>query len=165
MKIKFKKTNNCIQLIIPIGSTLEELREWNQILHKILIYAFCDQPVHLLTLSPQKYSLGYELEKPEKIKINKKEYLINYCHNFSMNLIQQIIESEEFERGLIKIMSITPDKIYTALNLIQVNYDELEKFKYELIELEGDGKIFCWVNPHLPINDIEKKLKEIAIQS
>jgi hypothetical protein len=163
MRAKFKIMHNYIQLTIPIGSTLEELIEWNQILYKILIYAFYDKPVFILTLSPQKYSLGYELYLPEKIKIEKKEFLINYCHNLSTSLIQQIIESEEFERGLMKILIISNDQLEDVIKSIPSNYDDLDKFKYELIELENDGQMLCWINPHLPTQDIERKLKEIGI--
>lgn len=155
--------HNCIQLTVPIDSSLEELIEWNQILSKILIYAFSDRPAYILTLSPQKYSLGYELEVTNKIKIEKKEFLINYCNILSYSLIQKIIESEEFERGLIKIIPISHDQLEDVIKSIPVNYNELDKFDYELIEMENDGKMFCWLNPHLPMNDIDRKLQEIGV--
>jgi hypothetical protein len=128
----------------------------------VLRYASDRKALYLFTLSPQKYSLGYEFGSFEESRIGKDKVLINHFEKLTDHLLSEIINAEEFARGLLKIVLSDRQKTFADLDFVQGNYANV---KEELITLEDDGSSFYWYNPHLPKDQIEQKLNELRLSS
>jgi hypothetical protein len=158
MKIEIKKEANYIIASIPKQSGLDDINKWTEILQEVLKYSLDGLRVYLFTLAPQKYSLGYELGSYKESKVEKEKVLINYFEHCTDNQIYEIANSEEFSRGLLKIVLSGTQKSFDNLSFVDGDYSNL---KDELITCEDDGYNFYWFNPHLSKDDIEQKLKTI----
>lgn len=144
---------------IPMQSSLDHLNKWTEILQEILKYSRDGLSVYLLTLSPQKYSLGYELGSFKESRFKEDKVLINYFEQFNDALISQVAGSEEFSRGLLKIILCREQKSFDDLSFIAGDYENLTD---ELITCEDDGYSFYWYNSHLSKDEIEKKINAIT---
>jgi hypothetical protein len=153
-----KAYDNYVVVGVPLQSTLSELSKWKTMLHEILRYALVHAKFCMYTLTPQKYSLGYELGKFNEMKSGKERILVNYIEGATEKLIYEITNSEEFERGILKIMINNEQKIINELSFVGTDYNDV---KDELIFCEDDGATFYWYNPHLPKDVIQVELEKI----
>jgi hypothetical protein len=170
MKIELNKEGSKYIELYLCHYDIEELKEWGNLLFQTLLFAFYKKPVHLITLSPQKYSLGFEISNQIQIKAGKDTLLVNFIESCSENLLNEIAESEEFKRGLLRFVTIEPDRLQYIARDVSFKFldaDTIAKvnFDFELITCEGDGKILYWFNPPFPIHIIETKFKEISNNS
>jgi hypothetical protein len=165
MKVKIKTLGkNYIELSVPIGTPLDE---FDKVIYKVLLLALLEKPVYLITLTPQKYSLGYDYNEPIKIKTSKHTLLVNFIDSCSADLLKEIVESEEFERGLLRLVTVDQNRLNDIIGEVFfefINDNDISKVNigFELITCEADGKMLCWFNPHIPIHILEAKLKEIS---
>lgn len=158
MKIEIKSKDDYIMLSLSKASNTDDLGKWTEILQDVLKYSFEGSMIYLFTLSPQKYSLGYELGSYKEFKIGDEKVLINYLEQCTEDQIAEVANSEEFSRGLLKIGLSNERKLFNNLNFINGDYSVL---KDELITCESDGYSFYWYNPHLLREKIEQKLNAI----
>lgn len=139
MKPIIETQNNKLQIRIPISSSIEDLKDWKSLLDKALLI-FLNRKANLITIQPQKYSIGYEIINHDKSFYKKKEYLINRGILLTKDVLQLISESEDFERGLLLIV-LTGNPIAVIENI-----NQLDQSDEELIVLDDDGKSFNWYN-------------------
>jgi hypothetical protein len=158
MNITVTTDSNYIMGSIPMQSNPNELSKWRDFLDEFLKYSLQGKKVYLVTVSPQRYSLGYELGTFQEYKIGKEKVLINFFDNATDNLISLIVGSEEFTRGLLKLVLSNDEK---SLNDLAI--DDYSNLKDELITIEDDGTSFYWYNPHLPNDQIEERIKQIEL--
>jgi hypothetical protein len=157
MSITTTTGNNYLMANIPLKSTLDELDKWMEFTQKVLQYSLQDRSVYLFTLSPQEYSFGYQLASFEESKFHKEKILVNFLEKMSNVLIAELIKSEEFTRGLLKIVVSNKRQSFDDLRFVKGDYTNLSE---ELVTLEDDGTELYWFNPHLPINQAQQKLNE-----
>jgi hypothetical protein len=163
MNIKFNYSEKKVSLSFPINSSLIELNQWNEILYKVLTFAFLDRDIYLITLEPQEYSLGYEFQKLREYHLGKDRFLVNQIDKCLNSQLKEIVISEEFERGLLRIVSISEEKIENVTSNLfsQSIIEEYPKDEVEIMFLEGDGKIIYWFNPSYEMNDVVEKINTI----
>lgn len=162
MNVTIRSSSNYVTCSIPLRSSLPELNKWMDFVQEVLRYASDGKVVYLFTLSPQKYSLGYELGSFEESRVGKEKVLINHFEKLTDPLLLEIINSEEFNRGLLKVILSDGQRTFNDLDFVQGNYANV---KDELITLEDDGSSFYWYNPHLPKDQIEQRLNELKLAS
>lgn len=148
MKVSKNIQDNKFQISMDEENSIENLRDWDIRVMKILSLAK-DKKVSLITISPQSYSLGEELGNYQKIKRNKREYLINWNLLFSEDSLCQIAESEEFKRGLLFIvLSENITDIFETIDAIDsVGSLNFSNSVVEIIVLEDDGVTLTWNYP------------------
>lgn len=129
-----------IEISIPISSPMEDLKNW-KMLTKSSLYIFLNRKVDIITIDPQKYSVGQEIGNCEKYSFGSSKYLINKGIVLSRDLVELLTDSEDFERGLLLIILSGSPK------LVIEHLTQLDGLGAELIVLEDDGKSFHWYNP------------------
>jgi hypothetical protein len=160
MKVAITTRSNYIMWSIPLQSAPDDLNKWREFLCEVLKFSLEGMKFYLFTLSPQKYSLGYELKPFEEFKVGKEKVLINYFERSIDKIISEIVNSEEFERGLLKIIPIDKQRLFDDLIFAASDYATI---KDELITCEDDGTSFYWYNPHMPADQIQEKLKKTLL--
>lgn len=158
MTVTIISNDNYVMCSIPLKSTLPQLNNWIDFVKQVLRYAVDKKQIYLFTLSPQKYSLGYEFGSFEQSSLGHEKILINHFQHPTDDLLSDVANSEEFNRGLLKIVLSDKKKVFNNLAFIQGDYTNV---KEELITLEDDGLSFYWYNPHLPNDQIKEKLQEL----
>lgn len=129
-----------IEISIPISSPIENVKKWKVLIDNLL-FVFLNRKVDIITIEPQKHSIGYEIANGERYSSGKNKYLINRGIILTTDLLKLITESEDFERGLLLIiLSGNPMSIIEHLF-------KLDESSEELIILDDDGKSFNWYNP------------------
>jgi hypothetical protein len=170
MKIELNKVDDKYIELYLSDYEIVDLKEWDNLLFQTLLFVYYKKPVHLITLSPQKYSLGFEFSNQIQIKVGKDILLANFIESCTEELLKEIVESEEFKRGLLRLVTIDPDRLQHIAKDLTFKYLDAEifakgNFDYELIICEGDGKMLCWFNPSCPVQILENKFKEISHNS
>ena len=165
--ITIKQNPDFLEASIVPHSSLQLMSEFNQYIFKVLqLHVFDSKNVLLLvTLSPQNYSLGYEIGNPVIIEHSKTKYLINSMDSSDRGLIEKVAFSEEFERGLLRILinhSEKPSFDFLHNTLFQkipcAQDAQTTVFEYSIISRENDGYTFYWCNQPKNI-DFEALLK------
>jgi len=158
MNITLQINDSCVTASVPFQSLPGDLNRWMDFILEVLRFSSEKKRIYLFTLSPQNYSLGYELGSFEESKVHKEKVLINYFEKATDNLLLEIVNSEEFARGLIKVILTDEKKIFDDLNFVTSDYSHL---KDELITMEDDGASFYWYNPSLSQDQIKDKLGKL----
>lgn len=159
MRVEIQSAANYVMGSIPKQSSLNELNKWTEILQEILKYSLDGSKVYMFTLLPQKYSLGYELGSPTEIRTERGKILVNYFEQCTDDQIAKVVNSEEFSRGLLKIVLTDTRKEFDDFTFATGDYSGL---KHELVTCEDDGYSFYWYNPRLQKVQIEMKLNSIV---
>jgi len=139
---------NKFQISIDRKHSIEDLKDWNVKVMKVLLLAK-EKKASLITITPQSYSIGKEFGNYQKIKRNKSEYLLNWNLSFSENSLRLIIESEEFNRGLLFIvLSENIADVFETIDAINpVGTIDLSQLTVEIIVFEDDGETLTWNYP------------------
>lgn len=153
MKTIKDNEGNKFQISLDTKYSMEDLKEWDVLIMNVLLLVK-DQKISLITTSPQSYSIGEELGNYQKIKRGKREYLLNWDITLSEDIIHLIIESEEFKRGLLFLISSENMKdIFETIDAIDsVGSIDFSKLEVETVLLEDDGKTLTW---NYPIKEIQ----------
>lgn len=158
MKIEVSSGINYIAAGIPKESGLDDLNKWTDIIRRFLSYSLDGLGAYLFTLAPQEYSLAYDIGSYQELKVGREKVLINYIDHCTDDQIEKIANSEDFSRGLLKIVPSPTQKSFVDLDFVNGNYSDV---KEELITCEDDGYRFYWFNPHVLIHDADRNLKNI----
>lgn len=168
MKIELKKIGDKYIELYLSSYEIPDLKGWDNLIFQTLLLAYYNKPVCLITLSPQKYSLGFAINNPIQMKVGKDTLLINFLESCSENILKEISESEEFKRGLLRLVTIDSGKLPNIVKDVSFKFLDIDnidklKFDFELVTCEGDGKILCWFNPSIPLQILKVKLQNASI--
>ena len=99
----------------------------------VLSASFLHKNICMITIQPQKHSLGYELEDYYDITIEKTRFLINQIFDCNEDLLIEVSRSEEFRRGLL-VVCINESKL-------QINefVKQLHKYQSDIERLSIEG--------------------------
>jgi hypothetical protein len=134
---------------------------------QFLSFAFLHRSACLITVSPQRWSLGRELNADPEIVIDHKPYLLTFTDSCSAELLADIAESEDFERGLLWLIALDKNHRAEIIELIRtvVVSDSLlsaPQISQELMRSEGDGSAIHWLNPYQSLHDIASAAAKLA---
>jgi len=140
MKPTFNIQSKKIEVSIPISTPIKDLKNW-KMLTKSSLFICLNRKVDIITIEPQKYSIGHEIGNCEKYSFGKSKYLINRGIVLSHELVELITDSEDFERGLLLII------LSGSPTLVIEHLTQIDKSSVELIILDDDGRSLIWYNP------------------
>lgn len=154
MKTSNKIQDNKFQISIGSNHSVEDLKDWNVTVMKVLLLAKGTKAT-LITITPQSYSICEGLGNFQKIKRNKGEYLLNWNVLLSEENLSLIAESEEFRRGLLFIvLSASITDIFDTIDVINsVGVIDLSQLTVGIIVLEDDGETLTWNYPNKKIQE------------
>ncbi|GAA0563623.1 hypothetical protein [Chitinophaga japonensis] len=165
IKIRHIKNNNLSWEKI-IQSDKGDYLLAERIFHTILRHFFLHKKTTLLTIQPQKYSLGYELAQYKEFKVNKKNILINEVSDCGDELLKDIAQSEEFKRTLL-IMIYNVSEVGTTLisdimSLVSSpSYSSSSLHSTMFAYCEDDGDSLYLYNSSLTLNGLETLISEL----
>lgn len=160
MKIHIKEsdTNKSVWLSVHV-SNRDDIVLKEQFYKAVLFSRLNGSKVSLVTITPQSYSLGYEILPNKLRKIRNASFLINSIPDFNFDLANKIVLSEEFERSLLIIVK-KEDSLSDAelCKVIKIIKNESIVIKEEIIFCEDDGDSLCIYNSNITLSE----LKQIA---
>lgn len=141
MKIEVIIKEHGLRLSLDDLHSIEDSTKWGLLIYNILAL-FQNKEVSLVTISPQKYSIGLELDNHQRLKRNNREYLMNWNVILTDEILRLIAESEEFERGLLfLILSDSLKSVFDTIDAIDsVGSIYFDNLKVQTVILEDDGK-------------------------
>ncbi len=153
-------------LPIPLES-MDAYWAWQKIVTKFLFYAFLNRPACLITVAPQKWSLGRELTTEAEIIIDSEPYLLAFRDSCSADLLTDVAQSEDFQRGLLWLVSLSKENKAEIVDLIRAIVDSnfllnIPRISEELLMCGSDGNAMYWFNHHQPLVDIVQTLAGLA---
>ena len=124
MKINIEnKIDNKLIWITASCSNLDEISLKEQLYKKILSHLLINNSISLLTISPQNYSLAYDITPCYTKIINGRSFLINNMVKCDLELVEKIVLSEEFERTLLiiveKAFDLSDSEVIDIVELIK----------------------------------------------
>jgi len=121
-----------------------------QLYYSILSEKLLNKEISLITLQPLAYSFGYELQGDKEIKkIGGKNFLFNMNLTCNQELLFEILQSEEFRRGLLFIVQGQNKELDEIAVVIVQYYKEVKlDFNVEgrLYFTKKDGNTLCLYN-------------------
>lgn len=160
MKIIYEQEGNCISVETSI-ERVPELRVVSQIFQRVLTSCFLHRDVTIVTISPQKHSLGLELPSPQKKVLGRTKLLINEISDCSEDLLRNINESEEFERSLLIMITGRYNTVEKTIEAV-VGKKDLNDTRDTIVMREADGNWLLLYNSNLTISDLNKIEEDIG---
>jgi hypothetical protein len=146
-----------IEISVPQVITVDDLGQWRRLVSQLLMLAFSDKRIGLVTIEPQSYSLGFEIDDPSTMFVDDKMVLVNVLPDSRSEVLHQIAQSEEFNRGLLRIFG-TEAASSSSLSEVHIRgalrggkNGETPK---PLLYCDDDGLILYWVDDHPPLQQI-----------
>lgn len=151
---------------IPLES-MDAYWAWHKIVTKFLFYAFLNRPACLITVAPQKWSLGRELTTEPEIIIDSEPYLLAFRDSCSVDLLTDVAESEDFQRGLLWLVSVNKENKAEIVDVIRAIVDSnfllnIPRISEELLICGSDGNAIYWFNHHQSLLDVIHILAGLA---
>ena len=164
--MKIEVTTHTIIKIHCTYDTVEELSTVQKLFLAVLSKLFLNKAALLITIAPdKKYSFGYEIVPFQEIKIGRDKFLVNDISSCSSSMLTELSQSEEFERGLLFLMTKEGDLLENLemnLNYINNNLGK-ENLSYEIAVCESDGKTLCLYNTNLSEDDLSPLIFNFGI--
>lgn len=128
----------------------EEKLEWHRIVVWVLHSAFLSRSATLITTSPKPWSIGQELPEPRSLETSQGEYLVNHIEQCSSELLTEVADSEDFQRGLLCLTaldSIEEKHLAAASMQATALVTDTRALGFELLILLDDSRRICWFHP------------------
>lgn len=139
----------------------EEKQHWLHLVTRLAQYAFESRPVTLITLAPVQSSLGYSLGRPDLLRTNRGQFLVNRIEKCSKELLAEIAESEEFQRGLLWLSAVDASDDNQLLSLV-MQLDVLSAVPstpyLEVLLLLDDARRIHWLHPGRDVHTLEAEV-------
>ena len=153
-----------IEISVPQDITVKELDHWQLLLSQLLALAFQSRRVGLVTIDPQRYSLGYEIEGYTLMHADGKPILINIIAFPSLEILQEIARSEEFNRGLLRTFAtnaISPANLSEANVLEVISGRSSQEAPRPMLFCDDDGRILYWIDLQAPVQQIQEAISAV----
>jgi hypothetical protein len=139
--IEISEKQRCVTLKIK-GDKITAQRGLNLLLFRDL---FLHKPIVLITIQPQEYSLGFEFLPNEPLQLADTNILVSHITKCTVEIIDSIIESEDYSRGLLLILEYRDQNLtHNYLSFIRVldflGDREPQSLKEMLLFTSEDGK-------------------------
>lgn len=156
MEIQLKQVaESSICLEIPIQSDIDSINLWKKrIVTDILLLAYLNKPATLITVDPDKNSVGKEYEN-EEFFYSKKKFLLNCISTCKHTDLIKLGESYDLELGLLVVTSMTfqDTHSYDFLSLFPKHEEDYLLIKEQVFYCSNDGYEIYWLNFKKPFED------------
>lgn len=144
--------------------TLEERREWDRLVLDVVMYAFGQRSATFVTISPAEWSIGNSLPRPRNVSRGPRRYLLNEVDECTAALLAQVVESEDFQRGLLWIAasSRNEDELLAEVARIEAAAVEEPSADRELVLLLDDSRCIHWLSPSRDVEILKRRLATIV---
>ena len=142
----------------------EEKKHWRSIVRKLVLFAFEGKPATLITISPMEWSIGYEMPEHKVIKTRDIEYLIGNVSICSEDLLTKLVDSADFQRGLLFITEQNINNTKYLIQEIRKYYSDSANSRTtnEILYMQDDGHSVNLINPSININKLTHKIMCVA---
>ncbi len=164
MKIELTEVaEHSVRLEVSSGVDANDLKVWKKIIADVLLLAYLDKPACLITIDPDKNSVGNELSNLEKIKYSKRTYLINFLEKCTAIELLLLSETYDLELGLLVISSLTRDELETVNleEMFPILEEEVLLIKYPAVFCAADGEWLYWLNFEISFEQLSLELQKI----
>jgi hypothetical protein len=143
----------------------EEKQQWQHLVTRLVQYAFESRPVTLITVAPMQWSMGHSLPEPHQLRTNQGQFLVNHVEQCSNELLAEIAESEEFQRGLLWLSAVDATDEHQLLSIV-MELDVLSPApstsNTEVLLLLNDARRIHWLHPGRDMNTLEAEVLTIT---
>lgn len=143
----------------------EEKQQWQHLVTRVVQYAFESRPVTLITVAPMQWSMGHSLPHPHLLRTNRGQFLVNRIEQCSNELLAEIAESEEFQRGLLWLSAVDGSDENQLLSIV-MQLDVLSAAPstscLEVLLLLDDARRIHWLHPGRDLKTLEAELLNMA---
>jgi len=151
-----------------LTSTEEEFVLWDAITSEVLRYGFANRPACLITFEPQRWSLAHDYES-RRIRVGRKEYLFTCVDVCTPSMLEEVAQSEDFQRGLLWVTALGPWDEARASDLIaapSLHWPDAATTTDEIVVCLADGRLVFWSNPRRPLPrvlaDVQSLIRRIV---
>jgi hypothetical protein len=139
----------------------EEKQQWQHLVTRLVQYAFESRPVTLITVAPMQWSIGYSLPAPHQLRTNRGQFLVNHVELCSNELLAEVGESEEFQRGLLWLSAVgatDEDQVLSIVMELDLLSPTPSTSNTEVLLLLDDARRIHWLHPGRDVNRLEGEL-------
>jgi hypothetical protein len=164
MKVIIDNSLDINQIWITVNCTnLQEIQKREKFYETILSKVLNGSPLILITITPKDYSLGFEYNNSGSKTINDKVVLINNFINYELELIENVVLSEEFRRTLLIIVKaeriLSDTELEDILDLLKGKSDSNIN---NVIYCEDDGDSLCLYRTNFDLEKLISISKELT---
>jgi hypothetical protein len=127
-----------------------EKHVWQLILTRILQYGFVGRSATLITATPMPWSIGHLLGNAKSLRIDQTEFLITYIRECSLELLADVAESEDFQRGLLWLSALDPTEqaqLAALIERVSKTAAHRPEADCEMVMLLDDSRWIHWLYP------------------
>jgi hypothetical protein len=163
MKISVNQINEVfIKLNTDVSNDISFSQQL-QLYYRILSENLLNKEIAIITLQPQHYSIGYELEGEKELKkIKGKSFLFNKNLSCNSRILLEILQSEEFRRGLLFVVEGQNMGLDEIAYIIVRYYEEAGLTEFNVNAsfyfTERDGNTLCLCNAKSTKEDLSEFL-------
>lgn len=131
-------------------ATSKEKDDWIFLVNQIVRHAYAYRPATLITESPAQWSIGKSLPGPGSLRVGRTRYWVNQIDQCLPDLLTEIVESEDFQRGLLWISSPNnseENELLSLINHLDTTAINPKSPKIELLLLLDDARQLYWLYP------------------
>lgn len=139
----------------------EEQQQWQHLVTWLVQYAFESRPLTVITMDPMPWSMGHSLPEPHQLRTNRGQFLVNHVEHCSNELLAEIAESEEFQRGLLWLSALDAtdeDQLLSVVMELDVLSPAPSTSNTEVLLLLEDARCIYWLHPGRDVNTLEAEL-------
>ncbi len=158
--------NKVLKKLIIINSSyenVEQIANLENLYLKILAQTLIGSTIKLLTIAPQKYSLAYGFNSSVIRKISGQKFLISCIKNCDLDLLREIVTSEEFNRTLLIIVkrasNLSDEEL---LGIIALLNNPSSKINEEVMFCEDDGDSLYLFNSGISLLELVSLAKKVT---
>jgi len=125
---------------------MTDVGAWSRLIGETVIFACNDRPFFVVTEDPCGWSIDLDLGGTKEWTVDKKTYRHVHVPEATCTKLKEIAESEDFERGFLKLVFLPKDQENTLAEVVQDQTGQ-DRLKIELLQRDGDGQVIEWFNP------------------
>jgi hypothetical protein len=161
MEIQIKRVGDagvCIEM--PMLSANSLIRLWKErLITDMLLMAFSNRPITLITVDPGKDAIGYEF--PYSLVVSGgKSYLVNSLENCTYSDLVKIGESADIRLGQLAVVAGTGH--YAFKSFFPHDESKFGDVNEELFKCSPDGYRAYWIHPERAYNQLLESVQDIA---
>ncbi len=128
-----------------LGS-MADVGAWSRLIGEMVIFACNDRSFFAVTEDPRGWSIDLDLGDTKEWTVDKKTYRHVHVPVATCAKLKEIAESEDFERGFLKLVFLPKDRENALAEVVQDQTGQ-DRLKIELLQRDGDGQVIEWFNP------------------
>jgi hypothetical protein len=115
-----------------------------------------------------QWSIGHTLAEPRRLSTSRIECLLNTIKHCSADLLTEIAQSEEFQRGLLWLSALSvreEQQLFSIINQIDLTSADPPVLDYELLLLLDDARQIYWLHPSKDVKILADEVLNIALRN